>query len=392
MNIAASPIFNAVFSRGIFRSKSFLPEDEFIDDVLIAHEFVDALMAKDIGGTIRVEYDIVLFAGILMVENVRVLCGQVNIITLNFEIVGLNESRFVSFNSDYIKDQTISESMLSFMDNMFEIPGSIFSFIKSDAYSDEGKLGRYVSVDIVIGFMRIMLKHLSDEFKEEHINYVCPLRAHPKRYYYLDKAKINTSLDALDGDVIAEILRHNYALRSIINTWMKKFGLSISVDKIEDQLYRLKVRHNELSLNIADVGFGISQVLPVIIQGFLSLNGSLTLIEQPEIHLHPKMQADLGDLFIDMVSVRDNAENINKKCLIIETHSEYLLRRLRRRISEGKILSEDVVIYLISPDNDKSGAIIKELPIKSKGDFEWPSDYYGGELLMDSVEFLKNQF
>ena len=68
----------------------------------------------------------------------------------------------------------------------------------------------------------------------------------------------------------------------------------------EEIIHKLKIIQNGLSLDITDVGFGVSQVLPVIVQGFFAKSGSLTLIEQPEVHLHPRMQADLGDLFIDI--------------------------------------------------------------------------------------------
>jgi len=74
-----------------------------------------------------------------------------------------------------------------------------------------------------------------------------------------------------------------------------------------------------------DVGFGISQVLPIIVQGFLSKDDSITIIEQPEIHLHPMMQSDLADLFIDVIE----STTTNGKILFIETHSESILKRLR---------------------------------------------------------------
>jgi predicted ATPase len=157
-----------------------------------------------------------------------------------------------------------------------------------------------------------------------------------------------------------------------------------------------------LDLDIIDVGFGISQILPVIVQGFLSLDDSLTMIEQPEIHLHPKMQAELADLFIDIV----NGATIQKggifskkqkespqKYLLIETHSEYLLHRLRRRMSEGKISSQDVAIYFIAPPRDKnSSAKIQEKDVSPDGSFDWPQDFYEDELKKDKNLFIKQLF
>lgn len=224
-----------------------------------------------------------------------------------------------------------------------------------------------------------------NEFSESHINYVSPLRAHPKRYYMLDKAKINITLDTLDGDAVADVLKENKNLKEKVNNWLNKFKLSVNVEEFKEVVHHLKVNQNNLNLDITDVGFGISQVLPVIIQGFLSGNDSITIIEQPEIHLHPKMQADLADLFIDIVL------NSKNKKLIIETHSEYLLKRLRRRISEGSVNPQDVSICLFTPQTKDLSGYIETLKIEEKGFFEWPEDFYGGDLYDDTVEFLKNQ-
>lgn len=226
---------------------------------------------------------------------------------------------------------------------------------------------------------------LKETFKASSINHVSPLRAHPKRYYMLDKANVTYSLDTLDGDAIAEALKENEEIKKKVNKWFENFKLSVDVEEFKEVIHHLKVKQNGLSLDITDVGFGISQVLPIIIQGFLSKNNSLTIIEQPEIHLHPKMQADLADLFIDMVKINEG------KAVIVETHSEYLLKRLRRRISEGKIKPEMVSICLFHPQTDKEGARIEHLNIEKKGFFEWPESFYDGELSKDITVFIKNQ-
>lgn len=236
----------------------------------------------------------------------------------------------------------------------------------------------------ILKVCRVMMKNLQNELYGDNINYVSPLRAHPKRYYMLDKAKMTISLDTLDGDAIAEVLKENKSLKEKVNDWFSKFGFKIDVEVFKEVIHQMHVSQNGLTLDITDVGFGISQVLPIIIQGFLSSEESITVIEQPEIHLHPKMQADLGDLFIDIVKSEE-------KQLIIETHSEYLLRRIRRRISEGNIPSKDVSICLFHPMTSESSAWIEILEIQEKGGFKWPEEFYGGELYNDTVEYLKNQ-
>jgi predicted ATPase len=258
-----------------------------------------------------------------------------------------------------------------------------------------------IITQIIIQIIEQAIIPIRSQFTRELVNHVSPLRAHPKRYYFLDKANINTVLDTLDGNSLTEILKENANVKSKVNSWLKTFGLHVDVSTLQDVIHKLKINQHSLDLDITDVGFGISQILPVIVQGFLSFDNSLTMIEQPEIHLHPKMQADLADLFIDVV-VGTNNQKLNfgkkqypiaKKYLLIETHSEYLLRRLRRRISEGKIMAQDVAIYFVLPPKEKNGsAIIEEKEVSEDGVFEWPQDFYADELKKDTTEFIKQLF
>lgn len=289
----------------------------------------------------------------------------------------------VSISSDFIAFNVKEKSVIK---DSFNKNSVLFSCFKKGV-SSESNLFNY---DLVTGYVihitnRILIS-LKNSFGVSMINHVSPLRAHPKRYYMLDKANVTFSLDTLDGDAIAEVLKENGTIKKKVNKWLERFKLSVDVEEFKEIIHHLKVKQNDLSLDITDVGFGISQVLPIIIQGFLSRNDSLTIIEQPEIHLHPKMQADLADLFIDMV----NNKKTNRE-IIVETHSEYLLKRLRRRISEGVISANDVSICLFYPQTKDHGAIIKNLNIEEKGSFEWPQDFYDGELSKDITEFLKNQ-
>ena len=233
-------------------------------------------------------------------------------------------------------------------------------------------------------------------FAADTIHYVGPLRAFPQRYYLLDESNIDGSINYLSGKSLAETLKKNDAVIARINGWLAKFGLSISVKEFKDIIHNILVKQSGLDLNITDVGFGISQVLPILMQGFMSEPHSLTLIEQPEIHLHPNMQAELGDLFADIIHARrQEAESSNKdvrpeKRLLIETHSEYLIKRLRRRISEGKLKSGDIGLCFIEPRTpENNSAVLKEIPIEKNGAFEWPRDFYITGY-NDDMEFFKN--
>ena len=118
----------------------------------------------------------------------------------------------------------------------------------------------------------------------------------------------------------------------------------------------------------SDVGFGIGQLLPIIVQGLTEEN-RVICVEQPEIHLHPVLQGHLGDYFIDSSMNHENQ-------WIIETHSESLMLRLQRRIREGSIKNTDVCVLYVSTKNN--GAEVQELRLDNDGDFidSWPNGFF----------------
>lgn len=321
---------------------------------------------------LRIKYEISIVRGNLMISKLVITSfDDKKIISIEY-----NDRNMSIINSDIVEFNTIEENIIH---NFFRYNATLFKCIDKEEKDCASPL-----VFIILKVIRMTLDKFQEDVSEYKINYVSPLRAHPKRYYMLDKAKMTISLDTLDGDAIAEVLKENERVRDRVNVWFSKFGFKIDVKEFKEVIHHVNVTQNNLSLNITDVGFGISQVLPIIIQGFLSIDNSITIVEQPEIHLHPMMQADLGDLFIDIVKEQ-------QKKLIIETHSEYLLKRIRRRISEGVISPSMVSICLFHPKTATKDAWVEQLSIAEKGDFEWPEEFYGGELYNDITEFLKNQ-
>jgi predicted ATPase len=117
------------------------------------------------------------------------------------------------------------------------------------------------------------------------------------------------------------------------------------------------------------VGFGISQLLPFIVQSLVS-EGRIISIEQPEVHVHPRLQADLGDLLAAAI------KEPRQHQFIIETHSEHLILRLQRLVYKGEIKPEDVSIIYVSRGPD--GAKAERLHLDEEGDFidEWPNGFF----------------
>lgn len=147
-----------------------------------------------------------------------------------------------------------------------------------------------------------------------------------------------------------------------------------------------------------DVGVGLSQVLPIIaalVQSSaakakktpLALRIALTdaqptlLLEQPELHLHPKMQAELADLLIE----RSLAKSPDGPQIVMETHSENIILRMQRRIREGKIPASMVSVVYVDRDPDSGISRVKVLPLDDNGEFlaAWPEDF--GVIRLDEI-------
>ncbi|MBF0239441.1 MAG: DUF3696 domain-containing protein [SAR324 cluster bacterium] len=170
----------------------------------------------------------------------------------------------------------------------------------------------------------------------------------------------------------------------IIALKLKEMNLidEFKVNPISEQRqeYEVKVQTKGSTdwVDLPDVGFGISQVLPVLVQCFYAPPGSIILMEQPEIHLHPSAQSALADVMIDVINSRENGANRNIQ-LVIETHSEHFLRRLQRRIAEDRVSQEQVSAYFANIT--KSPATLEPLQIDIFGSIQnWPENFFGDEM------------
>jgi len=173
-------------------------------------------------------------------------------------------------------------------------------------------------------------------------------------------------------------------VEQIVAESLKRMGLieEFKIDAIskqrQDYEVKLRTKGSKDWVDLPDVGFGISQVLPVLVQCFYAPPGSIILMEQPEIHLHPSAQSALADVMIDVINSRENGKDRNIQ-LIIETHSEHFLRRLQRRIAEDSVPKAKVSAYFANIA--KTPATLEPLQIDIFGNIQnWPEKFFGDEM------------
>lgn len=293
------------------------------------------------------------------------------------------------FESDLLDRVNMDSRHIDAIRNNFSNNESIFTCFKYPyEYYDKPNSVETTLSNFFLKIVQKILDQLREEFDLNQLYHVGPLRAAPKHYYVLDKENYWDFFDGTDPETCVEILKNNPNTKEFVNKWLGYFGFSVDVSESnEEMINHLVVDQDDNRLNIPEVGFGVSQILPILLQCHFARTDSLTMIEQPEIHLHPKMQARLANLFADVITEK------NKK-LIIESHSEYMLRRLRRLMAEGKqIKPESVAIYYFERKNtekEKGSISVRNIEISATGNFDWPGDFYKTEM-EDNIAFLRLQ-
>ena len=260
--------------------------------------------------------------------------------------------------------------------------------IKTHLFPDEVK-NSYQDAEF-LGDFELAYENLMDS-----IYYLGPLREHPQRDYHWSGASpsdvgrrgefaVDAVLAATRDDRGKRRLQPKgrgvplKPFQEVIAHWLKELDMinDFNLEEIGTgtNLYRamVKTTPEAVPTPLTDVGFGVSQVLPVLVLLYYVPEGATVLMEQPEIHLHPAVQSGLADVMLNVASVR----NLQ---IVVESHSEHLLRRLQRRVAEGAASSDDVKLYFVSLA--EGAACASDLLLNEWGEIEnWPQSFFGDEM------------
>lgn len=223
--------------------------------------------------------------------------------------------------------------------------------------------------------------------------YLGPLREEPSRRYIYEDETIEIGvkgenaafiyLNELDENCKQTVFydpkkdefieyKQEFSLKEALNKWLTLMGIHNFQPEFINDIINLNLNSNtskKTKVNIADVGFGVSQIFPILLEGLRMTPSSTLLLEQPEIHLHPDLQMKMADYFISLAKSNKN--------VVVETHSDHIINRLVRRIVEDDTgeLKRLISIYFIS--NTDSGSIYEEINIDDKqGITNWPIGFF----------------
>jgi predicted ATPase len=191
-----------------------------------------------------------------------------------------------------------------------------------------------------------------------------------KRAYNWKPKTRTSSLEEVVAWYLREMgLIHDFHVK-LVGPKLKEYEVTVQTTPSSPQVY------------LTDVGFGVSQVLPVIVEAFYVPAGSTVIMEQPEIHLHPRVEAMLADLFVGAIGAREHG--VERNCqFLLESHSEHMLRRLQRKIAEEAISKDQVALYFIAQTEE--GPVLEPLEVDDYGNIKnWPKDFFG-DVMADHV-------
>lgn len=282
--------------------------------------------------------------------------------------------------NDKKNEQVDFENMFKEMNNLQNIKGLILDEIPIQA--------RNLKKEGTVRLKQIF-NTISELFTnyDENINFISSFRLHPERTYLeqtKSKLKVNNFGDGYLDQLIYWETKNKFKFKQLINH-LKRLNLleSIKSKRLAGGRYEIsvQVKRDGVDTSLSDVGFGISQFLPIIVADLQLPKYSTLFIAQPEIHLHPSVQSAFGDYLTHQI--KDSSKNY-----VIETHSEYLLNKVRLAVVKGELKEDDVKVLFI--DNDSNDHTIYKIKFNKKGQIINAPNNFFKTYMMDVMDIAIN--
>lgn len=275
--------------------------------------------------------------------------------------------KVVNLPSDMVNTMNI-ESFMDYINNIEKPDNTGFKFVPKE-------FPTHPAIPIQVSLIESLEKaqkkpglgSLADEFPQFlDVTWIAPIRTRPQRFY--DGLKHSFSPE---GEHTPFLLRRSLRARVKSSDFVKKiskFGQASglfetvtthSFDRSPQAPFEILVKFSDTDLNISNVGYGVSQVLPLVVEFLSKGENERFAVQQPEVHLHPRAQAALGDLLYTMAKEKGHT-------FVIETHSDFLIDRYRYALSKGKTKINSQVIFF---SRRNGGNQIHVIPINESGQY-----------------------
>lgn len=236
-------------------------------------------------------------------------------------------------------------------------------------------------------FKGFIPEHINSDLKFDekisiNVNYIGPFRTIPERVITQDSLTYNNV--GKDGEfvyqmLIDDLIYNESKIINEINQWyqlnFEGWYIVLNTTNFPDVSFHLKRDKPEFTINIRDVGEGITQVLPILFSAIAYRDKEiLTIIEQPELHIHPAAHGSIAEFLA-------TSSSKNGQRFLVETHSENFILRIRRLIAENKIDSKFVQLYYVDYNSKDNYSKLVEINIDSKGNVDfWPEGVFSESL------------
>lgn len=361
-----------VFEKGI-RTDS--PEPLDLDDVddEIVESFTDMIYGRRPHGSVSVGLGLQVFGGTqICVDAVIQHIDEYSLqIVSSLDIKSASNSTSITWNQESAQPPERFYYNVDLDGN--EIPGNHASEFRGLLPS-----GRFLPYED-----GEYLRSTASQIRESYplIRYFGPFRDRPVRRFRSPSGmprSLGSSGENAGKTLVADYIRHGGELLRTVNEVLAANIPGWSLDLIEQGggMYAIALRSKSdktIDVNLADAGTGVAQVLPIFVQrarDILTPPGKpvLEIVEQPELHLHPAAHGGLADLYLE-ASKRENIR------FLIETHSENMLLRVRRRIAEGTVDPGSVAIYFVEHQNGRATA--RRIQVDRDGNLDyWPEGVF----------------
>ena len=263
-------------------------------------------------------------------------------------------------------------------------------FVKNLTKGEKIIISNYFIVYIFYRILNCVNNQFENIFSE--LEYMAPVRAKNERYYRNEDLSVS-EIDPSGENLPIFFNSLEETMFKQFSNWVKNhFEFGVELSDIEGHKI-MGISTGELKssyFNIADVGYGISQILPILAQIWWSKHKPIKrasrdsfvkvrtiLMEQPELHLHPSHQAKIADALISVLKV-DSSSEVSPIKFIVETHSDKLINRLGQLIFKNEISSEDVQVLTFSVDSKKPiESTVKICSFNKDGTLKnWPYGFF----------------